>query len=108
MKKSIQEKAVQLRKDGYSYSYIQKVTLVSKSTLSNWLRATPYVPNPQTIRLIGKARAASSLAKNKIKQDSVSKALALAKKILGRCQNEIFSCSVLVFILAKDPSQLFK
>ncbi len=99
MKKSTQEKAIQLRRDGYSYSHIQKITLVSKSTLSNWLRDISYTPNAQTVLLLGKARAASSLAKNKIKQESVSEAHILAKKDIGKMsQRDLFMLGLGIYI----------
>mgnify|MGYP001565893350 CR=1 FL=1 len=78
------EEAVRLRKAGYSYTHITKETGVSKSTLSNWLGRMPYQPNKDTVAKIGKARAASGLAKNQIKLESIARAQAQAKKEIGK------------------------
>jgi len=61
----VKEKAIKLRKDGYSYSLISERTGVSKSTLSCWLSKIPYVPNQETKRKIGLARTNSIITKNK-------------------------------------------
>ncbi len=68
---SIREKALALRRAGYSYSYIASQTNLSKSTLSGWLAHVPYTPNKETISVIGKARAASGRKKAQIKLDSI-------------------------------------
>lgn len=64
---STKNKAVELRKAGYSHTYIAERTGVSKSTLSSWLGGLSYKPNTETVLKIGKARAASGLAKSLIK-----------------------------------------
>ncbi len=66
--------SIKLRALGYSYSYISAHLGVSKSTLSVWLADVPYVPNIETITKIGKARAASIEAKQKIKRASIRSA----------------------------------
>lgn len=73
-----------LREKGYSYSFIQKEIPVAKSTLSYWLSDIPYTPNQETILHIGKARAASGAAKNKLKLSSFKRAKEEAKKNIGR------------------------
>ena len=78
---SIKAKAIELRRQGYSYNYIKnKVGLSSKGTLHAWLSVIPYIPNKETIERIGKARAASSLAKHQIKIASLSAAYQQARK----------------------------
>lgn len=77
---SVQDRAIDLRKKGYSYSYISEELLISKGTLSYWLTSIPYQPNKETIAMIGKARAASGLAKNHQKMESILRAQAEAKK----------------------------
>src|SRR3989344_4496649 len=57
------QKAIDLRKRGYSYSYIAQFVPVSKSTLSDWLGKISFVPNEHTIETVGKARAASGAKK---------------------------------------------
>jgi len=76
----IKQKAVELRKAGYSYNYIMKHVPVSKSTLSSWLYNIPFTPNKYTKETIGNARIASGMYKNKIKRDSVDSAQKNASK----------------------------
>ncbi len=76
-------KARILREKGYSYSFIQKEIPVAKSTLSYWLADIPYTPNQETVLCIGKARAASGVAKNKLKIDSFKRAKEEAQKDVG-------------------------
>lgn len=47
MRSSLQEKARQLRKNGWSYAIISERIGVAKSTLSTWLKDLPYLPNAQ-------------------------------------------------------------
>lgn len=56
------EKAIELRKAGYSYNYIAPLVRVSKSTLSLWLADLPYEPNNEILERIEKGRAASNAA----------------------------------------------
>src|SRR3989344_6445018 len=76
-------RSVELRKEGHSYNYISRVLKISKSTLSDWLADIPYTPNNETIRRIGKARAASGEAKSKIRQESIRRATEEARQQLG-------------------------
>jgi len=43
----IKNKAIELRKKGYSYGLILKEIKISKSTLSSWLKEIPYEPNAE-------------------------------------------------------------
>lgn len=81
---STKERAKTLRKAGYSYTYISEKTGVSKSTLSYWLGGIAYKPNRETIEKIGKARAASGLAKNRLKLESISRARVQARMDIGK------------------------
>lgn len=56
-------KALDLRDQGYSYSYISSKTGVSLSTLHYWLKDRPYTPNEYTKKKIISGRGTSS--KNK-------------------------------------------
>lgn len=76
----IKQKAVDLRKAGYSYNYIMKHVPVSKSTLSSWLYNIPFIPNKYTKETIGNARIASGLYKNKLKKESVENAKKESKQ----------------------------
>jgi hypothetical protein len=44
-KQIIKDKALELRKEGNSYSFISSIIPVAKSTLSNWLKDVPFLPN---------------------------------------------------------------
>ena len=76
-------KAIELRRAGHSYNFIAPVVGVSKSTLSIWLADVPYSPNEETIERVGKARAASGAAKNKIKLESFTLAREEAVREIG-------------------------
>ena len=77
---SHKEKAIDLRKQGYSYSYIQEKLNLSKSTLSYWLRDIVYSPNQYTKDKIGKARSRASEVKSNLKRKSIDEAGVLARK----------------------------
>lgn len=51
-KQSIKDKAIELRKEGYSYAHISSKIDVAKSTLSEWLKSVPFLPNEFTVRNI--------------------------------------------------------
>lgn len=80
---NIKNKAIELRKDGYSYGYISKITSVPKSTLSEWLSRIPYYPNKHTIDVIGKARAASGARKSQLKKETLDSARLKAESDVG-------------------------
>ena len=69
----MREKALSLRKKGFSYSHISSQTGLSKSTLSDWLSKTPYAPNRQTIDRVGKAIAAANARKTKMRQEETAR-----------------------------------
>ena len=48
MRKETKNRAVKLRKEGYSYSYISKQLNVPLGTLSCWLAKISYKPNKET------------------------------------------------------------
>ena len=77
------QKAIKLRKEGYSYNYIADRVGVSKGTLSCWLAEVPYTPNKDTISRIGKARAKSGEVKSLQKLNSIKLAKSEAKQEIG-------------------------
>lgn len=81
---STKNKASELRRAGYSYSYISSKTGLSKSTLSDWLATVPYTPNEETRQTIGKALAASGAKIAKKKLESINQAKKLAREEIGR------------------------
>jgi hypothetical protein len=84
---SIKEKAIDLRSQGYSYSYISKKLSVGKGTLSYWLTSVPYTPNDHTLQTIGIARAKSGQYKNMQKQETLLQAHKIAKVDVGVISN---------------------
>lgn len=96
---SIKSSATNLRKGGYSYTYISKKTGISKSTLSGWLQSIPYSPNDFTVETIGKARAKSGEAKSKIKKQSYDRAAYSAKNDIGTLtKRDIFMLGIGMYI----------
>ena len=88
-----------MRKNGHSYTYISQKTGVSKSTLSGWLSAIPYIPNKMTIERIGKARAASAEWKAKRKIESFEKAGEEAKNEIGEItKRDLFMLGIGIYI----------
>lgn len=99
MKQSEKEKAIALRKDGYSYNLIAERVSVSKSTLHNWLADIPYVPNDEVIDRIGKARAKSGEAKHQIKLESFKKAKILAEQDVKKISHrDLFMLGLALYI----------
>lgn len=68
------KQALKLRQEGYSYTYIQAKTKLSKSTLSYLLKDVPYQPNAFTQKTIGNARAKSGASKANTKLKSIVEA----------------------------------
>lgn len=66
--RSLRDRAVELRRRGWSYNVIAKRLGVGKSTLSHWLREIPYEPNKTVIERIrlGPARSAANKARRKL------------------------------------------
>jgi hypothetical protein len=96
---SVKEKAINLRKKGYSYNLISGKTGISKSTLYGWLSSIPYIPNQEVIERIGKARAASGEFKAKQKAKSIQEAKELAKKDVGEVSDrDLFMLGLGIYI----------
>ncbi|MEI6345674.1 MAG: hypothetical protein WCO79_00330 [bacterium] len=81
--KEAHDLAVELRRKGYSYSYISEKTKKSKGTLNYWLSDVPYVPNHETVEKIGRARVASTLTKSRIRKASLEDAKSYAETAVG-------------------------
>ncbi len=81
---SAKDTAIRLRKRGYSYNYIAKITGLSISTLSYHLSRISYTPNDETIATIGRARIASARAKALIKKKTIKEAKTKARKDVGK------------------------
>lgn len=79
----LRQQAFNLRARGYSYTYIGEKIKISKSTLSDWLSSVPYSPNKEMLIKLGNARAASGLAKHKLKLQCFKEAGEQARKEIG-------------------------
>jgi len=79
----LKEKALVLRKKGYSYRIINQKLHVSKSTLSNWLSRVPFTPNDEVIKKVGSAKLKSALYKQHLKFESIRSASQEARKDIG-------------------------
>jgi hypothetical protein len=87
-------KAIELRQKGHSYNYIASNVGVSKGTLAAWLANIPYTPTR-----IGKARAASGLAKNRLKLASLEQAKREAVIDIGTLSSrELFMLGLGLYI----------
>src|SRR3989344_9555674 len=93
------DKAISLRKQGYSYNHISKIISVPKATLSDWLCRLPYIPNKYTIDTIGKARAAAGLKKSQLKKESLNNAVLQAEKDIGNLsKRDLFMLGLGIYI----------
>ncbi len=82
--KSLKEKAILYRKQGFSYSMIIQRTKLSKSTLSNWLKDIPFQPNDESLAKIKGARDKMAATKSKQRVDSIKEIRQTAYKELGK------------------------
>lgn len=91
--------ALALRQKGYSYSYIQEKTKLSKSSLSHLLRDVPYDPNAFTIKTIGAARAKSGASKANSKRRSIAVATENADRDIGQLsKRDVFMLGIGLYI----------
>ena len=77
-------KAIQYRRQGYSYSMISEKLGLSKSTLSNWLKEIPYKPNSKVLKRIQLAPAKSAEVVHNRKVANIVRTKRLAKKELDK------------------------
>lgn len=81
---SIHQKAVELRKKGYSYNMISQKLGLAKSTLSDWLKEIPYTPNKEVLKRIKTGPIKSGEARHNKKLAEILKTKQLAKRELGK------------------------
>lgn len=82
-KPNLKTKAVELRKAGYSYNLIRQQISVSKSTLSLWLKDTPFKPNEIVVNRIRGAILRVHEWQNSNKKESIKAAKQYARSELG-------------------------
>src|SRR3972149_11 len=85
-KTSQKNKAIKLRKQGYSYSEIQKKVQVSQSSLSLWLN-TIKLSNKQKDRLTRKGDKARKLGSASLKKSRILKTRDIIKKSSSEIKN---------------------
>lgn len=91
-------KAVELRKEGYSYSYISEKTGLSKSTLSYHLSKLNYQPNKYTISHIKKMHIKSIATRQTQKQQRLTKAMKVARHEFGiLCSRDVFIAGIALY-----------
>jgi len=80
------ERAVTLRRQGYSYSLIAEKLGVPKSTLSDWLRDIPFEPNQETLARIRRGPLKSGETHRLKRQQQVEQMAVLAREELGNIE----------------------
>lgn len=96
---NIREKTFDLRRQGYSYTYISERTGIRKSTLSDWLHNVEYHPNQEIIDRIGKARAASGRVKHLQKLRTIEEARRIAISDIGKLnRRDLFMLGIGLYI----------
>ncbi|MFM2424267.1 MAG: hypothetical protein RLZZ70_658 [Candidatus Parcubacteria bacterium] len=92
-------KAIQLRKAGYSYSYIHEKTGLSKSTLSYHLATIPFVANKFTIKQKSQALLTSVKSKQIKKVSDIQKAVKEAHVDISNITNrDLFMLGIALYI----------
>ncbi len=93
------QRALKLRRLGYSYAIIKEKLPVSKSTLSNWLSHIEFRPNRRVLERIEKAKLKSALYKHKLKLEDVSlRKKEAAKEVGALTQRDLFMLGIGVYI----------
>lgn len=82
-KTEMKSKAVELRTQGYSYNLIRKQVLVSKSTLSVWLKDVAFSPNKEVQNRVRAASLNLTEWSRRDKQNSIEIAQKQAQAKLG-------------------------
>lgn len=93
------EKAIHLRRLGYSYGMIRGQLGISKSTLSNWLNKIEFIPNQEVINRVGEARLKSALHKHRLKFENIAKMKTEACVEVGELsQRDIFMIGIGLYL----------
>src|SRR3989339_923696 len=77
------EKAIILRKKGYSYNMISEKLNISKGTLSCWFKEIPFIPNKLVIERIKKGPYKSGQIRHNQRVKDIAKIKKLAKEEIG-------------------------
>ena len=79
----LKARAIWLRKEGYSYSFIQKELILPKSTLSDWLKLIPYTPNLSSLERIKNGTALSANNRHKKRLNATAEIQSSAINEIG-------------------------
>ena len=90
----LKSRAIELRKQGFSYTDIKAKINVSKSTLNDWLKNVAYKPNKFVLNKLKRAQELSSAARRRIRVESEERSLLSAQGDIG---NKISSRDLLFF-----------
>jgi hypothetical protein len=92
------DRAIKLRTEGYTYSYIAEKTGLAKSTLSYHLANVPYSPNKETIKVLSLAQLRSAKTKHTQKQSRITDARRQAIKEFGTLSNrDVFIAGIALY-----------
>ena len=99
MKKSLKEKALVLRKSGWSYNIISQRLGISKSTLCNWLKDVPYKPNEEVAQRIKNGPVKSAIKRHNQKIEAIKHAKKIAASEVGQItERDLFMLGVGLYI----------
>lgn len=100
------ETAIQLRNKGYSYGMIRQQLGISKSTLSDWLRAIPFTPNDEVLKRVGEARLKSAIYNHRLKFENILRMKAEAKHDVGEVSaRDLFMLGIGLYLGEGSKSQ---
>lgn len=106
MKVLLRDKAIKLRKSGYSYGMIKERLGVSKSTLNDWLGKIPFEPNQEVIKRVGKAKLKSALYKHRMKFENIARMKARAETDIGKLSSrDLFMLGIGLYLGEGSKSQ---
>jgi len=95
----IKEKAIGLRKQGFSYLYISKQLSIAKSTLSLWLKDVVYIPNSIMIDRKEESNRKFNEAKRVDKVRSMVEAYNFAENNIGKLsERDLFILGIGIYI----------
>jgi hypothetical protein len=93
------KKSLELRAEGYSYNYISRKLNVPKSTLSNWLKNLPFLPNKTTNESVINSQQKAIYASRSNRILSLTKAKEYAEQnIKNLSPREIFLIGMGIYI----------
>lgn len=96
---SVKNKAIKLRKEGYSYSQISSELSIAKSTLSLWLKDIKFIPTGVTIERKEESNRKSTEVKRVDKMKSIVDALNFAKSNVGKIsKRDLFILGIGIYI----------